>query len=234
MQNDRNRTLRAVKALSTLTIITLTIFHQTSIAQQMIVDDAEVATYRSFQVETWYGSRESWALVAISPIQGLELGTGIGLDSRDAMDPSNWIIEAKYIPMDLEGSGWATGLTAGLLYNFDGDLEEAYAYIPFSRLILNESSVLHLNIGFEAINEADWEYELFTGLRGDFGITDRIAILSEVAAANFDDLFYQAGLRFSLVPDLLEMDITYGEGFRRMETAPGFNIGIAFTPDALW
>ena len=101
-------------------------------------------------------------------------------------------------------------------------------------MILNNSSVLHLNVGFEAVQEDEWEYEIITGIRGDFGISDRFALLGEVAAANFADAFFQGGFRISLIPDLLEMDITYGEGFRRQETAPGFNIGIAFTPDSLW
>jgi hypothetical protein len=222
------------KAATILLIFTLAIFHQKADAQQMFVDDAAVTTYKSFQIETWYGSRESWFLTAVSPIRGLELGTGLGFDSRDGFDPANWILEAKYVPGDLEGIGWAIGGVAGLLYDLDGDIEEVFAYIPYSRMILNGSSVLHLNAGFEAVKEEEWEYELIKGIRGDFGITDRFAILSEFAAANFGDLFYQGGIRISIVPDLLEMDITYGEGFRRMETAPGFNVGIALTPDRLW
>jgi hypothetical protein len=204
-------------------------------AQQMFVDDAAVTTERSFQIETWYGSRESWFLTAISPVQGLELGTGVGFDSRDGFEPSNVILEAKYAASDFEETGSAVGIVAGLLYDLDGNLEEIFSYIPYSRMILDDSSVLHLNVGFEAVwEEEEWQYELITGLRGDFGITDRFALLGEVAAANFGDAFYQGGIRISLVADLLEMDITYGEGFRRQETAPGFNIGIAFTPDTLW
>jgi len=136
--------------------------------------------------------------------------------------------------VDLEQRGWGIGAVAGLLYDFDGEFEELFAYIPYSRMILNDSSVLHLNVGFEAVQEDDWEYEIITGIRGDFGISDRFALLGEVAAANFGDAFFQGGLRISLIPDLLEMDITYGDGFRRQETAPGFNIGITFTPDSLW
>lgn len=223
-----------LKAAVILTIFCLALVHQNASAQQMFVDDAAVTTERSFQIETWYGSRESWFLTAISPVRGLEIGTGIGVDSRDGFDPSNWILEAKFVPGDLEVSGSAVGLAAGMLYNFDGDFEEFFAYIPYSRMILEDSSVLHFNVGFDAVREESWEYELITGLRGDFGITDRFALLGEVAAVNFGDAFYQGGVRISLVPDLLEMDITYGEGFRRQETAPGFNIGIAFTPDTLW
>lgn len=234
MQFKLTDTKKILRAASILLIFTLALFTQKADAQQMFVDDAEVTTYRSFQIETWYGSRESWFLTAISPIRGLEIGTGLGFDSRDGFDPVNWIFETKYAPGDLEEKGWAIGGVAGLLYDLDGDLEEVFAYIPFSRMIFNDTSVLHINAGFQALQEVDWEYELITGIRGDFGITDRFAILSEIAAANFGDIFYQGGLRISLIPDLLEMDITYGEGFRRMETAPGFNIGVALTPDRLW
>ena len=234
MQINRSTQKYLLRASTILLIITLAIFYQKAEAQQMFVDDAEVTTHRSFQIESWYGSRESWFLTAISPVQGLELGTGIGFDSRDAFDPENWILEAKFAPGNLEERGTAIGLAAGLVYNFDGDFEEYYAYIPVSRMIFNNTSVLHFNAGIDAVLEEDWSYEFITGLRGDFGLTDRFALLAEVAAANFGDFFYQGGLRISLVPDLLEMDITYGEGFRKMETAPGFNIGIAFTPDQLW
>ncbi len=234
MQFNKINTRKIIKAASILFIFVLALFSQKADAQQMFVDDSEVTTYRSFQIETWYGSRESWFLTAISPVRGLEIGTGIGFDTREGLEPTNWIFEGKYAAVDLEERDWGVGAVAGLLYDFDGEFEELFAYIPYSRMILNESSVLHINIGFEAVQEIDWEYEIITGIRGDFGLTDRFTLLGEVAAANFADAFYQGGIRISLIPDLLEMDITYGEGFRRQETAPGFNVGIAFTPDRLW
>lgn len=200
----------------------------------MFVDDAAVTSYRSFQIETWYGTEESWLLTAISPGSGLELGAGIGIDSRDGFDPAHWMLEAKFVPADIEALGLAYGLTSGVLFDFDGNVEEIYAYVPYSRMILNYTSVIHLNLGWEAIKETDWEHGFMKGVRADLGISDRFALLAEVAAVNFDDYFYQGGIRLSLIHRLLEMDVTYGEGFRRMETAPGFNIGIAFTPDQVW
>lgn len=223
-----------LKISAILTLFTFVVTLQKIEAQQMFVDDAEVTTFRSFQIETWYGSRESWFLTAISPVQGLEIGTGFGFDSRDGFDPASWILETKFEAVSLEERGWGIGTAAGILYNLDGDLEEVFAYVPYSQMILNNSSVMHINAGFQALQDQNWEYELITGIRGDFGITDRFTLLGEFAAANFGDLFYQGGFRITFIPDLLEMDVTYGEGIRRMETAPGFNIGISFTPDKLW
>jgi hypothetical protein len=168
-----------VKTLSILIIFSLALLHQTSDAQQMFVDDAEVTTYRSFQVEAWYGSRESWFLAAVSPIEGLELGTGIGFNSRDEFKAENWILEAKFVPMDLEAKGWSAGVVSGLLFDFDGEVEEVFAYIPFTKIVLDGSSMLHLNAGLEAIQEEDWEYEFIKGIRADIGITERFMILSD-------------------------------------------------------
>lgn len=55
----------------------------------------------------------------------------------------------------------------------------------------------------------------------DIQLSERFVLLGEIAALNFDNFFYQGGFRMTLIPDLLEMDFTYGEGFRSMETAPG-------------
>lgn len=227
-------TAYSLSPIIVLFIMSIFIASSDAKAQQMHVDDAAITTYRSFQIETWYGSRESWFLTAISPLPYLELGTGLGFDSREGFEAVHWILEGKVVPGELEEEGQAYGLVSGLLFGFDNRIEEVFAYIPYSRMIMDDASVVHVNIGFEAVREAEWEYELSTGIRGDFGITDRFGILSEIAAVNFSETFYQTGIRITWIPDLLEMDITYGEGFRRMETAPGLNIGITFTPGQLW
>ncbi len=231
---NTNKKKGLIKGAIVAVILSLAGVQQQAEAQQMFVDDAAVTTERSFQVETWYGSRESWFLAAISPLRWLEIGAGLGVDTRDGFDPSNWILEAKFVLRDFEEAGSAIGLVSGILHNLNGDLEEFFAYIPYSRMILDESLALHFNVGFDALRQEEWQYELITGIRGDFGISGRFTLLGEVAAANFGNAFYQGGIRITLLPDLLEMDITYGEGFRRQETAPGFNVGIAFTPDTLW
>ena len=99
---------------------------------------------------------------------------------------------------------------------------------------MNDSSVLHFNVGVEGFNVDGWEYEFTTGVRGDFGIFDRVALLTEIFTGNFETPAFQAGFRFELFPELVEMDVTYGEGFERSANYPGFNIGVAITPDSMW
>ncbi|MBP3191894.1 hypothetical protein [Natronogracilivirga saccharolytica] len=203
-------------------------------AQQMIVDDAAVTTQRSFQIESWYGTEESWFQPAVSVTRWLELTAGMIFDSSDGLEPDNWFIEFKAVPGDVEVDGWAYGLVLAPVFNFDGDLDEFFSYVLFSKMILDGSSVLHLNLGMEGFNEHDREYAFTSGIRGDFGIRDRVMILSEIFTSNFETPSFQTGLRLAVIPDLIEMDVTYGEGFRKGMSYPGFNIGIAITPDRMW
>ena len=103
----------------------------------------------------------------------------------------------------------AYGMVTGLLYDFDAYLEEFFAYLVYSKMFMQNSSVLHLNLGWESVDEGQgFEHGVVTGIRGDFGILNRFTILSDFAFMNFRDTFYQGGIRIGLKPGLLEIDIT--------------------------
>lgn len=229
-----NRLKTIINHLFLLLIFGLALISQSANAQQMIVDDAAITTHRSFQIETWYGTEESWFQPAVSATKWLEIATGLIFDSSDGFDADSWFVEFKAVNRDLEEEGWAYGLVFAPVFNFDGDFSEFFSYVPVSINILNASSVLHINLGVQGINETGWTYAFTSGIRGDFGITDRVTALSEVFTSNLKLPAFQSGLRFSVLPDLVELDITYGRGFRSGERFPGFNVGIAITPDALW
>lgn len=161
-------------------------------------------------------------------------GNSLILYSSDGFEADNWFVEFKVVPGDLEEAGWAYGAVFAPVFNFNGDFEEIYSYVPISKMIFNESSVLHVNLGVDGLYLDRWEYAFTSGIRGDFGIGERMMVLSEIFTSNFETSVFQAGLRFVVIPDRVELDITYGEGFRRGMSYPGFNIGIAITPDRLW
>ncbi len=220
-----------------ISIFLLALHVKTGYAQQMIVDDAAITTHRSIQVETWYGTQESWFQPAIGATSWLEIGPGIIFNSSDGFVASNWLVEFKAVWGDHEVNGLSWGVVAAPVYDFDGILEEFYSYLPVTAEFGDGFSVLHLNLGVEGVRpdeSADMEYAFTTGIRGDFVLTNRVALLSELFTSDFETPSFQAGLRFTLIPDRLEMDITYGEGIRQGMDYPGFNVGIAITPDRLW
>lgn len=101
-------------------------------------------------------------------------------------------------------------------------------------MMLNDTSVLHLNAGWAMFGGVETEHALIYGIRADVGIYDRISVLSEVYTENLETPSFQAGFRIGLIANLLEMDITYGQGFQSGMDEPGLNIGLAFTPDRMW
>lgn len=210
------------------------VFAESLNAQQMQIDDAAVTTHRSFQIETWRGDFETIFQPAVGVTSNLELSTGLFFDTKSDFSFAGWSLEAKYVHMDLDDAGSAWGLVAGSFFSDEASIEEIFVYVPYSRFILGGSSVLHFNAGlaFSELNDGT-HTDFIYGVRGDFGVHDRLSLLSEVFAVG-SDFGYQAGVRFGIIPDLLELDVTYGHDFSRRNTFPGFTVGIAFTPDRLW
>lgn len=209
-----------------LPVLLLFIFSTPKIvfSQQMIVDDATIA--QKHILEAWAGTEESWIQpnLAISPSWNLNPGIIFNTSSRE-IDPTNWLIENKFIAT---GSRWAYGNVTAAVFDFDGRISLLYSYIPISRTIFNYNSFLHLNLGVKANHlEEEWDFSFSYGLRGDFSVTPRTILLTEVYTTPEDSTGFQGGFRFILIPGKLESDITYGQSFDGAIKYPGFNVGIS-------
>ncbi len=227
--------LHSIKHSLTIVLLLLFSFLKTINAQQMIVDDAGITIYRSFQIETWYGSIESWLLPATSPLPYLEISAGMSFDTEKSFKHNSWLFEGKYAS-DLSFSehdnfALVAGITASPRFSVNG----FYAYIPYTREILGNDSELHVNVGYIYDKTDNPEnHNIIYGIRSDIRLHDYIFLLSELFTTNLDFPGFQAGLRFILLDDLLIADITYKRGFEKNVKAPGFNIGLAFTPGPVW
>lgn len=195
-----------------------------SSGQQMIVDDATIAS--THLLETWAGTEESWVQPIISVSRSWNINPGIIFNtSNQQVDPTNWVIENKFVG---SGNRWSFGNVTAAVFDFDGRLSQIYSYIPVSRTIFNYNSYIHLNVGVKSNHlEEEWDHSLFLGLRGDFSLTPRTILLSEVYSTATDAIGFQGGLRFIVIPGRMESDITYGQTFDGEIKYPGFNIGIS-------
>ncbi|WP_340104518.1 hypothetical protein [Rhodohalobacter sp. 8-1] len=211
-------------------------FSNTANAQQMVVDDATVLVDRQMQIEAWYGTEQSWIQPSISLSHLWDITPGIIFNTGDDGSISQLFGELKYVPTDLSFDGYSYGWTGAIFFDTDGRVDRVYTYLPFTKYVLDRTSLVHLNIGFDGRDniDGDLEYGFFTGLRADFGLTDRFSILSEVFTTDFESPSFQAGVRFDVVQDVLNIDITYGDSFKSEVDYPGLNIGIAFKPTRVW
>lgn len=211
-------------------------FSNSAQAQQMVVDDATVLVDRQMQLEAWYGTEQSWIQPSISLSHLWDITPGIIFNTGDDGSISQLFGELKYVPTDLDFDGYSYGWTGAIFFDTEGRVDRVYTYIPFTKYILDRTSQVHLNIGLDGKDNiaGDFEYGFTTGLRADFGLTDRFIILSEVFTTDFETPSFQAGIRFDVVPDVFNIDVTYGESFKSEIDYPGLNIGIAFKPTRVW
>ncbi len=225
------------RSLQLLLILPLIMLSLWSRAQERIVDDAAITKYRSFQIETWLAQYESVFMPAVGVNHWWELGAGLVFDTGERTGFAGLMLETKFINTDYEDAGQSFGLVAGTILNNHFRSEEYYAYIPYSRLILWESSVMHVNAGVSrhAENNDDgiMEMHFIYGVRSDFGVHERFDILAGIFAENLEPGFY-AGFRYHLFPDLLEIIGTYGRGFTPGMRFPGLSLQLSFIPDQLW
>ena len=203
--------------------------------QQLVVDEAETSEYRGFQLEAWLGTEESWILPVFSPVGRLELVAGAVITD----DETHAVTEAKYMFRAPANNRAGFGLVAGTLIAPFG---EFYSYIPVTFPLLDERAVLHGNLGYmlERHDEQHGDHThtrddhlLTWGVRADIAAFGPVSLLGELFGENSDRPDFQVGFRLELLPDLLEMDFTYGNSFSRQSSGLGFIVGVAWTPPPL-
>ncbi len=213
-------------------------------AQQWIVDDSGVTEPGACQVEAWIGSSETWFLPACALGTRAEGTLGLAyLDPGTDTRTLHAVAELKGVLLEDEQGRWALGIVAGGATPFGepGEPTEGWIYLPLtlaSLPALPDGSELHLNAGWGYEREdhethahihrgATW------GVRLDLPLADRLSLLGEVHGFSDDPVALQGGVRISLLPDLLEMDLSYGrpfDGASAREDRTGFQVGMAWTP----
>lgn len=207
--------------------------------QQFVTDDAAVVGHKSFQVEAWYGEYSSWLLPAWGVFKGVELTPGLGyIQDGEGDYEFQWVLQLKYIPVEIEPGKTGFGIVAGTgmaPFTQPGrrSFNDLYAYGVLGRSFFGDALHLHGNLGWIFENDADPgfpDHLLTWGLRSDVAISDRITWIAESFSGGYALPEMHTGLRFTLIQDLLEMDISYGMHTDKNETGIGFNIGLAWTP----
>jgi hypothetical protein len=208
-------------------------------AQQFVVDDAGVTDHRSFQVEAWYGIYSSWFLPAYGLFPGLEFTPGLGyVRDEDGEYDFAYVLQMKYVhrDVDLHKIGW--GFAAGTGFSpvhqtGNRSLDDIFAYGILSLALGDGRIVLHGNAGWIYTYDAppDEAPNLLTfGIRADAVLHRRVTLIAESFTEGRESPQVHAGLRFSLIRDFLEMDLSYGIHTMSGEHGAGFNAGLALTP----
>jgi hypothetical protein len=201
----------------------------------MITDDARIVDAKACQLETWVkkhpDSTEYWALPACNFTGNLELtfGGALGKDA-EGTETTDVVLQGKTLFKTVEPNGWGLGLAFGGVRhppveaegNLVGDL---YAYVPASFSFRDDRFVLHANLGVLHEKEAK-RYRTTWGLGSETQLVERAWLIAEVFGQNEGKPFYQAGFRFWIVPQRIQIDTTYGDRAGQGTEERWFSIGL--------
>ena len=214
-------------------------------ARPFITDDARLTTEGSCQIETWTRSYstslETWALPACNPTGNLEFTVGGGhayFDDAVTHNSTDYVYQAKTLFQKLDEHTTGIGLAVGMVHhpsiqvgpNQHGN---QYAFIPISIPLNEERLIMHLNPGILR-DKASQETRKTWGVGFEFNATPRWMLIAESFGDTSTGSYWQSGVRFAIIPNLLQVDTTTGKKFSGNSETQWISFGLRFTPSSIF
>ncbi len=212
-------------------------------ARPFVTDDARLTIGGSCQLESWMRSypesKELWVLPACNPTGNLEFTFGGGGARQEGVRATNdYVFQAKTLFRALETNSWGWGLAAGTIRHPEispgpNMLGNTYFYIPLSVSLRDDKVIAHVNLGWlkdkaSGRNSASW------GIGGEFKLRSRLLGIAETYGDNRGMSYGQVGVRYSVIPDLFQVDATVGQQLSGEGNSRWMSFGIRYTPAKLF
>jgi hypothetical protein len=188
-------------------------------ARPMITDDARITDSHACQVEAWSKStragKEFWAFPACNPTGNLEFTLGANaLPDGSGGRAGDYVLQGKTLFRTLETNGYGWGFAAGTIRHGDpapgqGRHASNYFYLPASGSFLGDFVIVHLNLGAQD-NRDTRQRSMTYGVGSEINFTPRFALIAETFGDERTRQYYQAGIRFWVVPGRFQIDATRG------------------------
>ena len=214
-------------------------------ARPFVTDDARLTTAQSCQLETWtrvYRSTvELWALPACNPTGNLEFTIGAGAANSGSASigwTDDFLFQAKTLFKPLETNGWGIGAAVGAIQHPEirpgpNLLGNQYAYVPLSISFADDRVIVHANGGW-LHDKASGKHQATWGLGTELNLDSHWTLIAESFGNTVDIPFWQTGVRYSLVPGLLQLDGTIGRQYNNSIDNRWLSFGVRYTPAKLF
>lgn len=208
-------------------------------ARPFITDDARLTNPGMCQLESWRrmdpSAHESWAMVGCNPTGNLELTLGTGyLKADDAPGTHDHVLQAKTLLRPLQTNGWGWGFAAGTLRHAEDEpgpnlWGNTYLYVPASFSFQDDRVVVHTNLGWMRQRRTE-VHHLTWGAGAEIALWGPVAAIAEAFGDHRHQPYFQTGLRWSVLPGLLQLDGTVGGQGPGVPVGRWFSIGLRVTP----
>jgi len=209
-------------------------------ARPFITDDARLATAGSCQLESWgrwlAESHEFWALPACNPTGNLEVTLGGGQTwVAEGERTSDSVLQVKTLFRPLSTNDWGVGLAVGEMRLTATPADalrqgNTYAYLPITVSLRDDRALVHANLGWlrdkgTGVQRLTWGLGLESEL-----ITPRLSWMAEAFGDELNRPWWQIGLRWFWLPNLLQIDATLGRQSGGESDSRWMSLGLRWTP----
>lgn len=212
-------------------------------ARPFVTDDARLTTSESCQVESWSRfykcSTEIWALPACNLTGNFEITAGVGIAKpKETASTQDYVLQAKSLFRELTTNGWGWGIAIGRVNHPDitpgpNLLGNTYAYVPISVSTLNDRVIYHVNVGWLRDNATQENRSTF-GFGAEIQASNRLLLIAESFGDNKSNPYWQTGLRYSIIPNLFQVDTTIGRQFNGDINTRWISFGLRYTPNSIF
>lgn len=215
-------------------------------ARPFVTDDARLTTAHSCQLESWTriyrNSHELWALPACNPAGNLEFTIGGGMAKTDGPSSvgrtNDYVFQVKTLFKPIETNGWGIGAAAGMIQHPQVNpgpnlLGNQYAYVPLSMSFADDLVIIHANAGW-LHDKATGKHQATWGLGTELNLNARWTLIGESFGNSVDAPFWQTGVRYSVIPGLLQLDTTLGRQYGNDRDNRWLSFGVRYTPSTMF
>ena len=212
-------------------------------ARPFMTDDARLTTAGSCQLESWTrvykNSNEKWALPACNPTGNFEITAGGGHTKNTGEPATNdYVLQGKSLFRELDTNGYGWGLAVGHINHPStapgpNGLGNTYAYIPLSISTLNDKVIYHTNMGWMR-DKATNEHRMTYGFGAEIQTSNRMMFIVETFGDHKAKPYWQTGARYSVIPNLLQVDATIGQQYNGTTNNRWLSFGLRYIPESLF
>ncbi len=208
-------------------------------ARPFVTDDARLTNAGKCQVESWTrqykSAMEFWVLPACNFTGNFEvtLGGGTFRNDEQQANTQDFVIQAKTLFKELAPGEFGYGVAIGKIAHPEinpgpNQFGNTYIYFPISYAYKN-NAVLHTNLGL-------LKDKGLSGVKTTYGFGAEIPLIAnvlgivEIYGDEKQKPFYQIGVRYSVIPNLFQIDTTLGHQFDADSQGRWLSIGFRYTP----
>lgn len=217
----------------------LCVFSTAQAGRPIETDDASAAEFRTCQLDFWTETakqtRQDNFNGGCNFFGSGEFGLSLGEVHGNQEDQSLRALGYKHIFQNFSDTTPGFGLAAskewGQLKASDESSQETLLTAISTVPLAGEDLLLHLNLGYlQYSDQVLQDNSVFKAAALDYSFTERAGFSVETYSGVEDSLSWRLGARYTVIPDFLQIDASYGSDYGTFEQSRAFTIGVGITP----